>query len=432
MTCFEYPRLDEKIFRTRLPNGLQILVVPRSSFSRKCAYFVTDFGAIHTEFTFEGQKHTVPGGVAHFLEHKMFDMSDGRDVSGQFAALGASVNAFTSYDMTAYYFSCTENFSECLELLLQFVSTPWFTEESVRKELGIIDQEIGMTEDTPDNRIYEQLLHNAYSTHPIRVPILGTRESIREITPEILYLCHRAFYTPANMTLCVVGDVEAEEVEAIARQALPDQANPAAEKRSHWDEPLTVTRPMETVRMEVAMPTFQLLFKCGEPEKGAAGFHQELVADLAAEWLFGESSQLYLQLYEEGLIDSSFGGGFETIDGCAMMTLGGDSEDPEAVRDAIFQQIGVLAESGIPREDFLRLLRGGLGSRIKGLDSFDSTCFRLCAYHNFGFDYFEFPEVCRQVTPEQVTRFLREMLLPERAGMCVIYPQKQEENYAFE
>ena len=161
MTCFEYPRLDEKIFRTRLPNGLQIMVVPRKNFSRKCAYFATDFGAIHTEFTFEGQHHTVPGGVAHYLEHKMFDMSDGQDVSAQFAALGASVNAFTSYDMTAYYFSCTENFAECLELLLRFVSTPFFTEESVQKELGIIDQEIGMTEDSPDNRIYEQLLENA-------------------------------------------------------------------------------------------------------------------------------------------------------------------------------------------------------------------------------------------------------------------------------
>ena len=158
----------------------------------------------------------------------------------------------------------------------------------------------------------------------------------------------------------------------------------------------------------------------------------EIVGELAAEALFGESSALYQKMYEAGIIDSSFGGGFETIDGCAMMTLGGDSEDPEAVRDAIFRQIRELSETGIPREDFLRLLRGSLGSRIKGLDSFDSACFRLCAYHNFGFDYFEFPEIFRQVTPEQITRVLREMLLPERAGMCVIYPQKQEEPYESE
>lgn len=429
MSWFSYPAVDETVYRTRMPNGLQVIVLPRRGFSRKCAYFATDFGAIHTEFEFEGVRHTVPGGIAHYLEHKMFDMPDGKEVSGEFAALGANVNAFTSYDMTAYYFSCTDNFRKCLELLLRFVSTPWFTEESVRKELGIIDQEIGMTEDSPDNRIYEQLLSNSYTAHPIRVPILGTRESIREITPETLYLCHRAFYTPDNMVLCVVGDVEPEEVTAIAGAVLGQTRNPRGRKLPFREEPLSVPRPLEKLRMEVAMPMFQMLFKCGEPARGEEGFHQELVADLAAEWLFGESSELYLRLYEDGLIDSSFGGGFETIDGCAMLTLGGDSEDPEAVRDAIFAQAKVLAERGMDDSDFRRLLRCSLGSRIKGLDSFDSTCFRLCAYHMFGFDYFRFPEVCRRVTPEEITGFVREALLPERSGMCIIYPQQQEDTY---
>ena len=429
MTCFEYPQLDERVYRTRLENGLQVMVIPRKDFTRKCAYFATDFGAIHTEFEFEGKHYTVPGGVAHFLEHKMFDMPDGTDVSGEFAALGANVNAFTSYDMTAYYFSTTDHFEKCLEKLLSFVSTPWFTEESIQKELGIIDQEIGMTEDSPDNRVYEQLLRNAYTVHPIRVPILGSRESIRQITPEILNLCHRAFYTPENMVLCVVGDVEAEAVAETARRVLGTEHKPRGTKVRHWNEPPEVPVPLENLRMDVAMPMFQLLFKCGESLKGPEGFHQEMVADLAAEWLFGESSELYLRLYEEGLIDSSFGGGFETIDGCAMLTLGGDSEDAEAVRDAIFAQAERLAQRGMEEGDFRRLLRCSIGSRIKGLDSFDSTCFRLCAYHMFCFDYFKFPEVVRQVTPEEITRFLRETVLPQRVGMCVIYPQQQEENY---
>ena len=174
-----YPLLDEKLYKTRLENGLTVAVVPRPGFSRRLAYFVTDFGSIHTDFVFEGKTRHVPAGVAHYLEHKMFDMPGDRDVSAEFAALGAHTNAFTSYDMTAYYFSCTENFTQCLKLLLEFVSTPYFTEESVERERGIIDQEIGMNADAPDSQVFEELMRAMYRKHPIRVPILGTSETIR-------------------------------------------------------------------------------------------------------------------------------------------------------------------------------------------------------------------------------------------------------------
>ena len=178
-----YPELDETLCREVLENGLTVCVIPRKGFTKKLAYFVTDYGSIHTEFTLEGKSYCAPAGVAHFLEHKMFDLPGGRDVSAEFAAMGASSNAFTSYDMTAYYFSCTENFEKCLALLLEFVSTPYFTEESVAKEVGIIDQEIGMNLDAPDSVIFDELMAALYEKHPIRVPILGTSETIRRITP---------------------------------------------------------------------------------------------------------------------------------------------------------------------------------------------------------------------------------------------------------
>ena len=422
MTCFEYPQLDERVYRTRLENGLQVMVIPRKDFTRKCAYFATDFGAIHTEFEFEGKHYTVPGGVAHFLEHKMFDMPDGTDVSGEFAALGANVNAFTSYDMTAYYFSTTDHFEKCLEKLLSFVSTPWFTEESIQKELGIIDQEIGMTEDSPDNRVYEQLLRNAYTVHPIRVPILGSRESIRQITPEILNLCHRAFYTPGNMLLCVVGDVDPEQVADLARDVLGTEKREVAVKAPFRPETMT-TPEKDTARvMEVAMPMFNLAFKCEPLGLGDAAVRQEMVADLAAEALFGESSELYLKLYEEGLIDSSFGGGFETIDGCAMLLCSGDSDDPEAVRAALLAGAREIAQKGIPDEDFLRMKRSALGRRIRALDSFDATCFRLCAYHLSGFDYFRFPEVYRSIEKEEIRSFIARVVTEDRGCLSVIRP----------
>ena len=426
MNRTHYPRLDEQVWRETLPNGLDVILLPRQGFSRKIAYFVTDFGSVHTDFFFEGKEHHVPAGVAHFLEHKLFDLP-GRDVSAEFAAQGAHTNAFTSYDMTAYYFSCTEGFETCLRLLLEFVSTPYFTEESVNKEFGIIDQEIGMTEDAPDNRVYENLMAAAFSDHPIRVPILGTRETIRQITPEILTTCHRAFYTPGNMLLCVVGDVEPETVTSIAREVLGDEPREVGRKLRDWNEPESCPEQNVEGAMEVAMPMFSLLFKCPHPGHGEEGIRREITAELACELLFGESSELYQKLYEEGIIDTSFGGGFEIIDGCAMLMVSGDSDYPEEVRSALIAQAAKLAREGIAKADYDRMLRCALGSRIKGLDSFDSTCFRLCAYHMTDFDYFDFPRIYESITPEEIQAFLGSCLREDNCALSVIYPTHQEE-----
>ena len=415
-----YDALGETCFRRTLENGLSVAVVKRRGFQRKLAYFVTDFGSIHTAFELEGVRYSTPAGVAHFLEHKMFELP-GRDVTAEFAARGANVNAFTSYDMTAYYFHCTENFEENLRLLLEFVSTPYFEAESVQREMGIIDQEIGMNADSPDTQGFELLMGSMYRSHPIYVPILGTSESIRQITPEILHTVHRAFYTPANMILCVVGDVDPEQVCAIAETVLGAEKKPAGKKLRLWQEDMTVGGDCKR-QMEVSMPAFQLGFKCEPIGTGIDAIRQEIVGDLAAEALFGESSSLYLRLYEEGLIDSSFGGGFETVDGCALLTCSGDSEDADTVRSRILEQARYLLEKGIEEADFLRMKRSALGRRIRDLDSFDSTAFRVCAYHMSGFDYFDFPAVYAAVKTEDVLAFLQRVVRQERCALSVIEP----------
>ena len=422
MKRIEYPGLDEVLYSEVLENGLTVLIVPRKGFTKRLAYFVTDYGSIHTDFTLEGKEYKAPAGVAHYLEHKLFDMPGDRDVSAEFAAMGAMTNAFTSYDMTAYYFSTTENFDDCLHLLLEFVSTPYFTEESVEKERGIIDQEIGMNEDAPDSVIFENLMQSLYENHPIRVPILGDSGTIREITPEVLQRCHRAFYTPGNMLLCVVGDVEPEAVTALAREVLGTESKEVGIKQRRWPEEMTAVAEEKTASMEVAMPMFSLGFKCEPLAMGAEAIRREMVADLAAEVLFGESSELYLRLYEEGIIDSSFGGGFETIDGCAMLLCSGDSDDPRAVRDALITQAEKIVQEGITESHFLRLKRSALGRRIRGLDSFDSTCFRLCAYHFSDFDYFRFPEIYRDIEAGEILEFLSRVVKKERCALSVINP----------
>lgn len=423
MTTQHYSALGETVCTRVLSNGLTVKIVPRPGFTRKLAYFVTDFGSVHQEFELDGKTYHVPAGIAHFLEHKMFELP-GRDIMEEFASLGANVNAFTSYDMTAYYFSCSDHFEENLKLLLEFVSTPYFEEDSVQREMGIIDQEIGMNEDTPETRVFEELMKCLYREHPIRVPILGTSDSIRTITPELLYLCHRAFYTPRNMLLCVVGDVDVQAVISIAEQVLGTQPKEAARKRNDWRESQEVIEPRCTRTMEVAMPTFQLAFKAEPVGTGDEAMRMEVIGDMAAEALFGESSSLYLKLYEEGLIDSSFGGGFEAVDGCAMLLCGGDSDNCEKVRDEILAAAERLSREGVPEAEFLRMKRSAMGRRIRDLDSFDSTCFRICAYHFSDFDYFRFPSVYARVTCEEVCAFLARVVREERCALSIIEPKE--------
>ena len=424
MNRIEYPELGEQVYAHTAPNGLTLRIIPRPGFTKKTAYFVTDFGSVHTDFQLDGQDYHVPAGIAHFLEHKMFELP-GRDVSAEFAALGGNVNAFTSYDMTAYYFSCSDNFMENLALLLEFVSTPYFPEESVQREMGIIDQEIGMNEDAPESQVFEELMKILYAQHPIRVPILGTRESLRSITPELLTVCHRAFYTPGNMILCVVGDVDPEQIARLADDILGTEPKAVGQKLRPWQEQMRSVSDTCQCTMEVAMPTFQLAFKAEPIGTGIDAMTTEFVGDLAAEALFGESSPLYLKLYAEGLIDTSFGGGFEEVDGCAMLTCGGDSDNITAVREAILEQAQVLVRDGISEEDFLRMKRSALGRRIRDLDSFDSTCFRVCAYHFLGFDYFRFPAVCADISQQQVLEFLSRVVTQERCALSVIEPKEE-------
>lgn len=425
MSLTEYPRLGEQVYSETLPGGLKVLVVPKKGFSQKSAYFATNYGAMHTHFRLEGQEYTAPAGVAHFLEHKMFELPD-RDVSGEFAAMGAFVNAFTAYDQTAYFFQCTENFAPCLRLLLEFVSTPYFPAESVDREQGIIGQEIGMNEDSPDSRVYENLMEAMYDHHPIRVPILGTRETIAKITPEILTACHRAFYTPGNMVLCVAGDVEPEEVIAIANEVLGTEKRPVGEKIPPEAEDLRCPQSEVREQQDVSNPQFQLGFKCAPVEPGEGQRRQELIASLAIEALLGESSPLYRRLYEEGIINGTFGGGYETMDGCAMVLVGGESREPEKIREAILQEAADLYQRGMDETAFQRMKRSLMGRLVRGLDDMDGTCYRVCNSTMQGYSYFAFPETVASIEATELTDFLARSIT--RAGCClsVIAPRDEK------
>ena len=256
-----YPRIGETVLEKTLPNGLKIFIVPKPQHRKKYAFFATRYGGMDMQFIRNGEKCDTPAGIAHYLEHKMFDTKDGNALQ-VLSQNGAEPNAFTSNAMTGYYFDCTEHFEENLRILLSFVSVPYFTDESVEKERGIIGQEIRMVEDSPDWQVYERLLACLYRSSPARVPIAGTVESIAGITAETLYDCHHAFYCPSNMALCVVGNVDPHTVIALAEEVLPRERGEEI-ARCYGEEEDDVAAQKETVtQMEVALPQFLVGFKC--------------------------------------------------------------------------------------------------------------------------------------------------------------------------
>ncbi len=422
MSYLEYPHLGEALHQMQLPNGLRIRIVPKKDFAQKTAFLAIDFGSIDTHFILEGKEYRVPDGIAHYLEHKMFDLPE-ENATNRFAELGASVNAFTSYAMTAYHFSCTDAFEECLSLLLRMVTTPYFTEESVEKERGIIEQEIRMYEDSPESRVYEDLFRVMFPEHPVHVPIAGTVESIAQIDAQMLYRCHKAFYQPSNMVLCVTGDVDAEEVFRIAEENTPEGC--AAVPQRCYGSAERLESAVSTRRsMQISMPTLCLAFSCSSVSGGLEGMRRELIGEIASEILVGESSPLFTRLYEEGLIDSDFSAGYESIKDLCLLSVSGDSRDPQAVYKAILEEGKRIAEEGFEEELFRRLLRSSQGRRTRDLDSFSSICYRICAYEFESFAYFRFPEAYASITAADVQSFLKETVWEEHSALSVVYPKE--------
>ena len=422
MRPVHYERLGETVYCETLPNGLEIRVVPKPDHVKKYAFFATRYGGMDTRFQLSGKWLDTPAGIAHYLEHKMFDTEEGNALQ-KLAKNGAEPNAFTSNAMTGYYFDSTDHFDENLEILLSFVSIPYFTEESVAKEQGIIGQEIRMIEDNPDWQIYSRLLRALYRTHTARTSIAGTLESISHITAETLYDCHKAFYTPSNMILTVVGNVDPGEVSGLARRVLPKEGGPVI-PRDYGDEPEALAERETRQAMEVSSPQFLAGWKCRPAPEGGDRLRHMVLGDLACDLLFGESSPFYQRLYSQGLINSSFGGAFELMPGVAYLYAGGESKEPRAVAAGLQKEADRLVREGVDGDFFQRTLRASFGSSLRGLNSFENIAVSLTEGYFGGYDPFRFPEVFDAITQQDVLDFLRDNVTAERSALSEIVPKE--------
>ena len=422
MQKLEYPAIGETLYRDRLPNGLRLSVVTKPGYTRSFAFFAANYGGADRRFRVDGEFIDTPMGVAHYLEHKMFDMPDGAGALSVLAANGAQPNAYTASGVTAYHFESTENFDENLRMLLKFVSTPYFTDETVEKERGIIGQEVRMTEDDPDHAVYDELLRCLYANHPIRDPVVGTVESIARITPEILYNCHKIFYNPGNMALAVVGDVDPEAVRAAAVELLPAEAGPVPERDYGAPESPLPLKPRVSRVMEVSAPQFMLGAKLRPEAGGDALLRQKLLSDVAIKYLYGPSSPFYNRLYAEGLISTDFYAALDYAAGTLTVLAGGESREPETVLDAFLAEARRTADNGVDAAYFSRLMKAGYGARVRALSSFPGLAASLADGDFDGYNALSAYAMLGTITADEVRGFIAEHLREERFALSVVVP----------
>ncbi len=423
----ENKTLQEKLYHFRVEPGMDLYVLPRPGYQKKYAIFSTRFGSIDNKFRIAPEQEftDLPDGVAHFLEHKLFE-DEGGNVFDRFAALGASANAYTSFTQTTYLFSCTERFDENFKVLLDFVQEPFFTEQTVQKEQGIIGQEIKMYEDHPHWRVFFNLLESLYQAHPVRNDIAGTIESISRITPELLYRCYNTFYHPSNMAVFVVGDLDPQQVYNLteanigARNYIP--LGPIV--RSFPAEPPEVLKRRAEQQLVVSEPIVFLGFKdiTVENLKGRDLMRREILMELLLDILFGTSEKLYNDLYRDDLIDENFGAEYTAESNYGYVMIGGETKDPDRLCERIMGAIDALKKKGIDQEQFERHRRKMLGGYIRRFNSLEFIANNFLAYRFRETDLFELPSIMQEVKLEEVIALAAENLNPKRHAVSLILP----------
>ncbi len=416
----------ETLYYKKHESGLDIYIMPRKDFSSGYAIFGTKYGSVDSHFQIPGDSSPteVPDGIAHYLEHKMFDMPDGSNIFDKFSKLGANANAFTSFNATAYLFSATSHFEENLSILLDYVQTPYFTKESVEKEQGIIGQEIKMYDDNGPWRVFFNLLGALYHNHPVKKDIAGTVESISHITDELLYKCYNTFYNLSNMMIFVTGDFDPEEIEKCIEKEIKN-SKPFKEeiKRIYPDEPDTVAKPKVEQSLSVAMPLFMIGFK--DTDNGYAGdrlLKKYVEVSIINKILFAKGSELFESLFEEGLINDSFSSDYTAQPDYAHVMVEGESADPDAVYERVMDYIKTLMDKGLSKDLVERTKKVIWGDYIKSYNDIEDFSHAFLNLYMADAMYTDYEKVYSSVTYEDVMNRFRNLYSKDKTALSVINP----------
>ncbi|WP_071459508.1 EF-P 5-aminopentanol modification-associated protein YfmH [Bacillus massilinigeriensis] len=424
-----FSQLDENLFHERMDNGLEVYILPKKGFNKTYATFTTKYGSIDNTFKPLGKEEyvQVPDGIAHFLEHKLFEKADG-DVFQQFSRQGASANAFTSFTRTAYLFSSTSNVERNLETLIDFVQEPYFTEKTVEKEKGIIGQEINMYDDNPDWRLYFGLIENMYHSHPVKIDIAGTNESIASITKDMLYECYETFYHPSNMLLFVVGPVNPEKIMEQVRenQAQKNYKEMPDIQRKFENETVEVAEKKKILKMNVQTPKCLIGVKAENTEiQGPEMLKQELAVNLVLDVLFGKSSANYTELYNEGLIDDSFSYDYTQEKGFGFAMVGGDTRNPDKLAERLKAKMLEAKDRSVFYEENLnRARKKKIGTFLRAVNSPEYIANQFTRFAFNGMDLFEVVPVLEGMTVQDMKQAASQLIAEERITVCKVLPKK--------
>ncbi len=415
--------LGDSVYEVTHKSGLTVLVYPKPGYSTTYGIFGTNYGSIDTYLKPKGgEPKAIPEGTAHYLEHKLFE-SEELDAFELFARTGASANAYTTFDKTCYLFSCASNFKENLGYLLSFVQQPYFTEETVRKEQGIIGQEIRMYQDEPGWQVLFNLLKCLYENHPVKIDIAGTVESISHITADLLYDCYNNFYSLNNMVLAVAGNTTVEEVMDVVEKEIKEKENIEVE-RADYNEPAEIVKERIEQPLAVSIPLFALGFK--EPmEKPVVSLKDKLTANLLMDYIAGEMSPLYNRLLEEGKISTSFGYEYFVGYDYATWIFEGQTRVPDEVAEEIRKEVKRVQAEGLDEQEFARVLKMSYGQAIMDYNDIDGLANDMISSHFEGWDMFDDIEIYRTLTKEDCEKYLREKISVENSAVSVIVPDSE-------
>jgi len=392
-----YENIAEQVIWKKCDCGLKVCVIPKKGYKKTYAVLATDFGSIDRHFVLKGEETTVPDGIAHFLEHKMFEQEDGSNAFDEFAKYGANANAFTSFEMTGYLFSTAEQWEKCLEHLLSYVYAPYFTDENVSKEQGIIGQEIKMYDDNPGWSVFFNMLRGMYKNHPINIDIAGTCEEIAKITKESLYTCYNSYYHPENMMLCVVGAADADKVFSIVDSTVSKTPYFKAETILPEEGEEVNTKFIERT-MSVANPIYAIGFKEKEAEDVT---ESQALYNVLAECVFGKSSRLYNRLYENGTI-FNMNASYNVSKKCAFVEITGEAENPKKVYEEVLGEIDAVRKEGFSEEEVEIAKKALYGKYIRKLNDVEEIATSFVSNAFLGGDYFDYGEKLLAVTAEKL------------------------------
>ncbi len=418
MQIIENSKVKEKVYIEKLENGLTVMIIPKKGIQKKYMIWGTNYGSNESSFIVPGEEEvtTVPNGVAHFLEHKLFEQENGTNSLDVLTALGVEANAYTTNDHTAYLFECTDNFYEAMDELMDYVQHPYFTDENVEKEKGIIGQEIMMYDDYPDWRVYLNAMQAMYHNNPVKIDIVGTIETISKIDKEILYKCYHTFYNPSNMTMVLCGDFEPEAILEEVKKRLIDTKPSGEIKRIYPEEPEGIVQERIEQKLEVSQP----LYAIGIKDNGEVDVKKHIAIEILLNLIIGRSSKLYKELYNEGIIYAQPSLDYEFTKIYSHVLITGQSNEPEKVYEKFKSEVRTLKTEGINQEDFERMKKMIYGGYVKEYNDVTDIARMFLADSFKDINSFDYLEEIKGVTVEYLEQILKDVFQEEKMIISII------------